>query len=71
MGILVLASPLYYWDISSQLKAFVDRTFSYPVADFITNSKKSRLLIASSARVKTQGRLPYSRHMITCQKLRN
>jgi multimeric flavodoxin WrbA len=41
--ILVLASPVYYWDVSSQTKAFIDRTFSYLVPDFITNPQKSRL----------------------------
>jgi multimeric flavodoxin WrbA len=42
--VLVLASPVYYWDVSAQMKAFLDRTFSYLVPDFITNPKKSRLL---------------------------
>jgi multimeric flavodoxin WrbA len=41
--VLVLASPVYFWDISSQLKTFMDRTYSYLVPDFITNPKKSRL----------------------------
>ena len=41
--VLVLASPVYYWDVSSQTKAFIDRTFSYLVPDFITNAQKSRL----------------------------
>jgi multimeric flavodoxin WrbA len=41
--VLVLASPVYFWDISSQLKTFIDRTFSYLVPDFITNPVKSRL----------------------------
>ena len=41
--ILVLASPVYYWDVSGQLKCFLDRTFSYLVPDFITNPVKSRL----------------------------
>lgn len=41
--VLVLASPVYFWDVSSQLKTFIDRTFSYLVPDFITNTKKSRL----------------------------
>jgi multimeric flavodoxin WrbA len=41
--VVALASPVYYWDISSQMKAFVDRTFSYFVPDFITNPVKSRL----------------------------
>jgi multimeric flavodoxin WrbA len=42
--ILVLASPVYYWDVSGQLKCFLDRTFSYLVPDFITNPVKSRLV---------------------------
>lgn len=41
--ILVLAAPVYYGDVSSQLKAFIDRTFSYLVPDFITSSNPSRL----------------------------
>ena len=41
--VLVLASPVYFWDISSQLKTFIDRTFSYLVPDFMTNPVKSRL----------------------------
>jgi multimeric flavodoxin WrbA len=41
--VLVLASPVYYWDVSSQMKAFVDRTFSYLVPDFLTNPNRSRL----------------------------
>ena len=41
--VLVLASPVYFWDISSQLKTFIDRTFSFLVPDFITNPNKSRL----------------------------
>ena len=35
--ILVLASPIYYGDLSSQLKAFVDRTFSFLTADYTAN----------------------------------
>jgi multimeric flavodoxin WrbA len=41
--ILVLASPVYFWDVTGQLKTFMDRTFSYLVPDFITNPQKSRL----------------------------
>jgi multimeric flavodoxin WrbA len=41
--VLVLASPVYYWDVTSQTKAFLDRTFSYLVPDFLTNAKPSRL----------------------------
>lgn len=41
--ILVLASPVYYGDISSQLKGFIDRTFSYLLPDYRTNPMRSRL----------------------------
>jgi multimeric flavodoxin WrbA len=40
---LVLASPVYYGDISGQLKCFIDRTFSYLVPDYVTNPNPSRL----------------------------
>ncbi len=41
--VLVMASPVYYGEVSSQLKGFIDRTFSYLVPDYVTNPKKSRL----------------------------
>ncbi|MGO9021181.1 MAG: flavodoxin family protein [Syntrophobacteraceae bacterium] len=41
--LLVLATPVYLWDVTSQLKTFFDRTFSFFVADFKTNPNKSRL----------------------------
>ena len=42
--ILLLASPVYFGDVSSQLKAFIDRTFSYLVPDYATNPVPGRLL---------------------------
>ena len=41
--VLVLATPVYYADVTSQLKAFIDRTFGYLEPDFTTNPKPSRL----------------------------
>jgi len=41
--VLVLATPVYFWDVTSQLKAFLDRTFSFLVPDFMTNPNRSRL----------------------------
>ena len=38
--VLVLATPIYFAEISSQLKAFIDRTFSYLVPDYATNPTK-------------------------------
>ncbi len=41
--VLVMATPTYFGEVSSQLKAFVDRTFSYLVPDYTTNPNPSRL----------------------------
>lgn len=41
--VLVMATPTYYGEVSSQLKAFVDRTFSFLVPDFHTSPHPSRL----------------------------
>ncbi|HEY4743304.1 MAG TPA: flavodoxin family protein [Desulfuromonadaceae bacterium] len=53
---VVLASPVYYGDITSQLKGFIDRTFSYLVPDYRTNPQPSRLTPKKLAFVLTQGR---------------
>lgn len=42
--ILLIASPIYFGDVSSQLKAFIDRTFSFLLPDYTTNLAPSRLL---------------------------
>jgi multimeric flavodoxin WrbA len=41
--VVLLASAVYFGDITSQLKAFIDRTFSYLKPDFYTNPEPSRL----------------------------
>lgn len=41
--IVVLASPVYYGDVSAQLKALIDRSYSYLVPDYITREDRSRL----------------------------
>jgi multimeric flavodoxin WrbA len=41
--VLVLASPVYYGDLSSQLKGFIDRSYSYLASDYLTNPKSTRL----------------------------
>jgi multimeric flavodoxin WrbA len=40
---LVMATPVYFGEVSSQLKGFIDRTFSYLVPDYGTNPNPSRL----------------------------
>jgi multimeric flavodoxin WrbA len=41
--VLVLATPVYYGDVTGQLKCFIDRTFSWLVPDYIGNPQPSRL----------------------------
>ncbi len=41
--VLVVATPVYYGDVSSQLKGFIDRTYSYLVPDFYTSETPCRL----------------------------
>ncbi len=41
--VLVLATPVYLFDVTSQLKTFFDRTFSFFVPDFFSNPNKGRL----------------------------
>ena len=53
--LLLLATPVYYGDITSQLKGFMDRTFSYLVPDYRTNPQPSRLTPKKLVFVLTQG----------------
>ncbi len=41
--ILVMATPTYYGEVSSQMKGFIDRTFSYLKPDYRSNPIPSRL----------------------------
>jgi multimeric flavodoxin WrbA len=41
--VLVIATPTYFAEISSQLKTFMDRTYSYLASDYLSNPKPSRL----------------------------
>jgi multimeric flavodoxin WrbA len=40
---LVLATPVYFGDVSAQMKGFIDRTFSWLVPDYPFTENKSRL----------------------------
>jgi multimeric flavodoxin WrbA len=40
---LVLATPVYYGDVTGQLKCFIDRTYSWLKPDYIGNPQPSRL----------------------------
>jgi multimeric flavodoxin WrbA len=54
--VLVLASPIYFSDVTGQVKAFVDRTFSYLKPDFYANPNPGRLAPGKTlVFVQTQG----------------
>lgn len=52
---VVLASPVYFGDVTAQLKGFIDRAFSYLKPDYITNPKPSRLSPKKLVFVLVQG----------------
>ncbi len=41
--LLVMATPVYFSDVTSQMKGFIDRLYSFLVPDYRTNPEKSRL----------------------------
>ncbi len=41
--ILLMATPVYFGEVSSQMKGFIDRTYSYLNPDYLTNPNASRL----------------------------
>ena len=53
--LVVMASPVYYGDVTSQLKGFIDRTFAYFLPDYATNPNPSRLTPKKLLFVLTQG----------------
>jgi multimeric flavodoxin WrbA len=53
--LVVLASPVYFGEITSQLKGFIDRSFSYLKADYITNPQPGRLSPKKLVFILTQG----------------
>ncbi len=40
---LVMTTPVFLWDVTSVLRAFIERTYSFFVPDFQTNPNPSRL----------------------------
>ncbi|HNR36185.1 MAG TPA: flavodoxin family protein [Candidatus Hydrogenedentes bacterium] len=54
--VVVLASPVYYGDVTGQMKLFIDRTYCFLTPDFHSNPKRSRLAPGKIAVfVQTQG----------------
>lgn len=54
-NVVVLASPVYYGDVTAQLKGFIDRCYSYLRPDYLTNPQPSRLSPKKLVMVLTQG----------------
>lgn len=42
--VILFSSPVYYSDVTAQLKGFIDRSFGYFVPDYWKQEQKSRLL---------------------------
>lgn len=42
---LILATPVYFGEVTSQLKAFIDRTYSYLTPDYAFNKEKRTRLV--------------------------
>lgn len=40
--VVILASPVYWGDVSAQMKAFIDRTYSFLTPEFITGPVRHR-----------------------------
>ena len=52
--VLVLASPVYYGEVTSQMKGFIDRTFSFLTPEFKTNPQNMSRLVAGKSLVFIQ-----------------
>jgi multimeric flavodoxin WrbA len=59
--VLLLASPIYFGEISSQMKAFMDRTFSFLKPNFMALAEPSRLKPKKLVFVISQGNPDESR----------
>ena len=53
--LVLLASPVYYGEVTAQLKGFIDRTFSYLKPDYLATPQPSRLSPKKLVFVLTQG----------------
>lgn len=53
--LVVLASPVYYGEVTAQLKGFIDRTYSYLKPDYLTDPAPSRLAPKTVVFILTQG----------------
>jgi multimeric flavodoxin WrbA len=53
--LLVLASPVYYGDVTAQLKGFIDRSYSYLKPDYLSNPSPSRMTPKKLLVILTQG----------------
>jgi len=53
--LVVLASPVYYGDVTAQMKGYIDRNYSFLKPDYITNPQPSRLSPKKLLFILTQG----------------
>jgi len=69
--LVVLASPVYYGDVTAQMKGFIDRSYSYLKPDYLTNPQPSRLTprSSSSCSPRAPGRGALCRHLPPLRRL--
>jgi multimeric flavodoxin WrbA len=53
--LVLLASPVYFGDVTAQLKGFIDRSYSYLKPEYLTSSEPSRLSPKKLVFVLSQG----------------
>jgi multimeric flavodoxin WrbA len=53
--VVLMATPVYYGDVTAQLKGFIDRCYSYLKPDYLTNPTPSRLAPKKLVFVQVQG----------------
>lgn len=53
--LVVLSSPVYFSDVTSQMKGFIDRTFSFLKPEYMTSREPSRLSPKKLVFVLSQG----------------
>ena len=55
VDVLVLASPIYFGDVTAQLKGFLDRCYAFLAPTYLTGGPKNRLTAKKLVFIQTQG----------------
>ena len=61
--VLVMASPVYLWDVTSLLRGFIERTYSYFVPDFAYQPESQPLKTRQKARLHPDSGAAQRKHV--------